>query len=139
MSVTVVGQLARDLVLVLDALPETGSSGPVRQRRELLGGKGANQAVALAQLGAKPRLVAVTGDDAVGDALLEQARADGIDVSAVARRQGVSTGLIVELLDRRHRWRYLEDLPDPVLLTADDIDAAGAALGGADALIVQLQ
>ncbi|MER7283129.1 PfkB family carbohydrate kinase [Dactylosporangium sp. NPDC000244] len=139
-NVTVVGQLARDLVLVLDGgLPEAGTSGAVRERREQLGGKGANQAVALAQLGARPALVAVAGDDPAGDVLLEQARADGIDVSAVVRRPGTATGLIVEVLQEPNRWRYLEHLPEPVLLSAGDVTRADRAFGTAEAVLVQLQ
>jgi ribokinase len=138
-NVVVVGQLARDLVLVVDEVPETGTSGPVRQRRELLGGKGANQAVSLAQLGMRPALVAVAGDDAVGDGLLDQARQDGIDVSAVVRRPGTATGLIVDLVDSQARWRYLEDLPGPVLLTEADVRAAEPAFAAARWVSVQLQ
>ncbi|MFG1891405.1 PfkB family carbohydrate kinase [Micromonospora sp. NPDC049051] len=52
LDVMVVGQVARDLVLLVDEVPEAGGTAPVRRRRELLGGKGANQAVGLAQLGA---------------------------------------------------------------------------------------
>ena len=44
----VTGQLARNLVLGVDEVPEAGQSRPVRERREMLGGKGANQAVAVA-------------------------------------------------------------------------------------------
>ncbi len=82
-DVVVVGQLARGLVLVVDQVPGPGESGTVRLRREMLGGKGADQAVALAQLGLRPALVAVAGDDATGPELLAQAKVDGIDVSAV--------------------------------------------------------
>jgi ribokinase len=139
MDVTVVGQLARDLILVMDSLPAQGNSGAVTQRREQLGGKGANQAVALAQLGTRPALVAVTGDDPVADMLLEQARADGIDVSAVIRRPGTPTGLIVEVLEDNARWRYLEHLPGPVLLSAADIAAAGTTIESAAAVLIQLQ
>lgn len=46
----VVGQLARDLVLTVDQVPAAGSAGDATDRFEQLGGKGANQAVALAQL-----------------------------------------------------------------------------------------
>ncbi len=63
----VVGQIARDLVLVVDEVPGPGSSAPVRERREMLGGKGANIAVGLAQLGAPVKLVGVVGDDDIGD------------------------------------------------------------------------
>ncbi|MEU4564784.1 PfkB family carbohydrate kinase [Actinoplanes sp. NPDC023936] len=139
MNVVVTGQLARDLVLLVDAMPETGTSADARLRREMLGGKGANQAVALAQLGARPVLVAVRGDDRVGEELIEQARRDGIDVGHVVCRPGTETGLIVEALDGSGGWRYLQHLPDGVLLTEADVDAAAPALRSADAVLVQLQ
>ena len=62
----VFGQIARDLVLVVDAMPGVSRSADVHQRRELLGGKGANQAVGLAQLGMRPALAGVVGEDQVG-------------------------------------------------------------------------
>ncbi len=138
-DVIVVGQLARDLVLLVDDVPDAGGTAPVRRRRELLGGKGANQAVALAQLGTPAGLLAVAGDDEVGDRLLAQAGADGVDTATVRRRPGARTGLIVDVVDGRGTWRYLEDLPPDVLLTADDVAAAGDALRTARAVLVQLQ
>ena len=92
-NVVVFGQLARDLVLVVDQVPAAGQSGRVRRRREMLGGKGANQAVALAQLGMRPALAAVAGDDQTGTRLIEQASKDGIDTSAVIRRGDVRFSL----------------------------------------------
>jgi ribokinase len=135
----VVGQLARDLVLTVDTVPEAGTSGAATGRREQLGGKGANQAVALAQLGVRPSLVAVAGDDVIGDVLLEQARRDGIDVTAVLRRPGTLTGLIVELLDSDGAWRYVEHLHEEVLLTVGDVTRARTVISAADAVLVQLQ
>jgi ribokinase len=135
----VVGQLARDLILTLDQVPADGTAADATGRREQLGGKGANQAVALAQLGIKPRLIAVAGDDVIGDVLLDQARRDGIDVGSVIRRRDTLTGLIVELLDADAHWRYVQHLPPPVLLTADDVTRARTVIAGADAVLVQLQ
>lgn len=139
MDAVVVGQLARDLVMVVERLPDPGTSGAVRDRLEQLGGKGANQAVGLAQLGVATALVAVAGDDPVGDALVAQAGVDGIDVTHVVRRAGTPTGLIVEVLEDGGRWRYLEHLPLGVLLTEADVRAAAGVLGGARAVLVQLQ
>ncbi|WP_327004995.1 PfkB family carbohydrate kinase [Dactylosporangium sp. NBC_01737] len=139
MGAVVVGQLARDVVMVMERLPDAGSSGPVRERLEQLGGKGANQAVGLSQLGVPAALVAVAGDDPVGDALLARAAVDGVDVSHVVRRAGTPTGLIVEVLEDGGRWRYLEHLPQGVLLTEADVRAAEGALRAADAVLVQLQ
>jgi ribokinase len=138
-DVVVFGQLARDLVLVIDDVPGAGQSAPVRQRLEILGGKGANQAVALAQLGTPSALVAVAGDDAVGSGLLRQAKDDGIDVSATVRRARTRTGLIVDVIDGTGRWRYLEQLPPPVLLTPDDVLGAVPLLADAQWASIQLQ
>ena len=138
-SAAVVGQLARDLVLTVDELPEAGSSGAATSRREQLGGKGANQAVALAQLGVRPALIAVAGDDVIGDVLLAQARADGIDVRPVIRRADTLTGLIVEILQPDGTYRYVEHLPPAVQLGEDDVRSRRDVLAGADAVLVQLQ
>src|SRR5690242_16028913 len=69
-DVIVFGQIARDLVLVVDTVPIASRSADVYQRRELLGGKGADQAVGLAQLGMRPALAGVVGEDQVGQRLL---------------------------------------------------------------------
>ncbi|HEX4787931.1 MAG TPA: PfkB family carbohydrate kinase [Actinospica sp.] len=134
-----VGPVGRDLVLLVDELPDTGTSAPVRWRQEVLGGKGANQAVAFARLGVPVSLVGVVGDDEVGDRVLAGAVADGIEVSCVVRRRGVPTGLIVEILDGEHRWRYLEDLPERAALDASDVHGAASVFSGASSAVVQLQ
>jgi ribokinase len=157
-EVAVVGQIARDLVLVVDGVPGPGGTVPVRQRREMLGGKGANQAVAFAQLGMTVALVGVVGDDGTGQWLLAQARRDGIDVTHIVRRNDCASGLIVDIVTGgaapdgpgagstgpgstpdRGKWRYLEDLPPAVLLGERDIAAAAPALAAADWVCVQLQ
>jgi ribokinase len=135
----VVGQIARDLVLVVDDVPGPGDTTPVRSRREMLGGKGANQAVALAQLGTAVGLLGVVGEDEVGDRLVARARSDRIDVGRVVRRPGTETALIVDLVDQRGRWRYLEHIPERTLVGVADVDAAAPALRAATAVSVQLQ
>ena len=138
-DVVVVGQLARDLVLVVDKMPGPGESGTVQVRREMLGGRGVNQAVALAQLGMRPILVAVVGDDRTATDMLDQAHQDGIDMSAVVRRRGTRTGLIMYVVDSAGQWRYLEDLPPSVLLTETDVTAAASVFAAAAWVSVQLQ
>jgi ribokinase len=135
----VLGQVARDLVVQVPDLPEPGTSTAVTTRLEALGGKGANTAVGIAQLGTPVALVGVVGDDEVGARLLDQARADGIDTTAVVHRAATRTGLIVDLLTERGEWRYLEDLPDAVQLTEADVAAAEDVLTSADTVVVQLQ
>lgn len=135
----VIGQITRDLVLTVDQIPgPTGTTG-VRQRREMLGGKGGNQAVGLAQLGVPVGLLGVLGDDEVGRRMLDQARSDGIDTSPVVCRSGTETALIVDIVDLQGQWHYLESIPEGTLLTESDVSAAAPALDGASAALVQLQ
>jgi ribokinase len=137
--VVVFGQIARDLVLVVGAMPGAHQSADVYQRRELLGGKGANQAVALAQLGMRPVLAAVIGEDQIAQRLLTQAQHDQVDISAVIRRPGVRTALIVDIVDSSGHWRYLEDIPAGMLLTEDDVRACRHLLLPGRWVSVQLQ
>src|SRR3954447_25404664 len=112
-DVVVVGQVGRDLVLRVDGLPDAGGAAPARERRELLGGKGANQAVALAQLGIPVALVGVVGDDRAGDEARAQAATEGVDVSGVVRRPGAATALLLDLVEEGGRRRLVEPCPTP--------------------------
>ena len=140
--IVVVGQVARDLVLMVEKVPGPGGSVDVDHRRELLGGKGANIAVGLAQLGPSVAVVGVVGDDLVGEELLTQCRRDHLDTTAVLRRTGTETALMVDVVTADGQWRYLESVPAGALLTPADIEAAGELLGtastGGDAFVAAL-
>jgi ribokinase len=138
-DVIVFGQIARDLVLVVDAVPSPSRSADVYQRREMLGGQGAHQAVALAQLGMRPALVGVVGEDQVGQRLLAQADGDRVDTSAVIHRPGARTALIIDIVDASGQWRYLEDIPAEMLLTERDVRACRAWFRPGRWVSVQLQ
>lgn len=134
-----VGQIARDLVLRVADAPGAGESARVHSREEILGGKGANQAVGVAQLGIPVALLSVAGDDRAGHDLLAHAAADGIDVSHSVIRAGTRSALIVDIVDDHGQWRYLEDIPDTVLVTESDVLAATGLLRAASSVILQLQ
>ncbi|RKT54069.1 PfkB family carbohydrate kinase [Saccharothrix australiensis] len=134
MRVAVLGQIARDLVLVVPEVPDAAGTAPVLERREVLGGKGANIAVGLAQLGASTTLLGVVGEDDVGNGLVDRLRADGVDTSAIVRRG--RSALIVDVVCGG-KWRYLQDLPESSLV--HEADVMTSAVVGADAVIVQLQ
>ncbi|MFC5993252.1 ribokinase [Pseudonocardia hispaniensis] len=94
-AVTVVGSLNHDIAVSLERLPtagETVAGGPVRRG---VGGKGANQAVALARLGRRTRMVGAVGADAEGAALRAALAAEGVDVADVATVEGPSGTAIV--------------------------------------------
>lgn len=137
MSVVVFGQVGRDLVLYTERLPAEGGTEPVVERLEQLGGKGANQAVGLMQLGVPVTLVSVVGSDAEGTAVLRQAVRDGVDVSLVGRRG--RTALLVTVVAGSARRRLLEDVSESTLLTVDDVDRAASVIAAADTVSIQLQ
>lgn len=137
MGVVVIGQIARDLVLRTDGPPTADDSTTILQRKELLGGKGANQAVGLAQLGVPVALIAVAGDDDAGTAVLAQAQRDGIDVGGVARRG--TTALLIDVVARPPERMLLEDVPESSLVQVADLDRSARLFDTADTVSIQLQ
>ena len=138
-DVVVVGQIGRDLVLGIDRLPPAGGSADVVERREMLGGKGANQAVGLRQLGVGVGLVGVVGADGPGDGVLGEAGRDGIDLTGVVRRPGAATALLVDVVEPQGVRRLLEHVPADVLLRPEDVRAAEPLLRSARLVLLQLQ
>src|SRR5580704_5026517 len=98
-QVTVLGSLNMDISVTVPRLPEPGATVLGSAARFTPGGKGANQAVAAARLGAEVRMVGCVGDDDFGSQLLAALRADGVDASAVRVVPGVPTGLAMIAVD----------------------------------------
>src|SRR5579875_659873 len=137
-EVAVVGHAGRDLVLVVDEVPGESGSTKVGQRLERPGGKGYNQAVVLAQLGHRPALLGVVGDDAAGRWVQECASKDGIDPAAVSVRAGVATSLVVSVVTHGS-WRYLEHLPADTFAGPEDVRAHRGMFERAAVTSLQLQ
>ena len=94
---TVVGSTNVDLVMQVTSLPAPGETVLGDSRREA-GGKGGNQAVALARLGAQVRFVSAVGDDPEGWWSRAQLEAADVDVADVATVDA-PTGLAVVMVD----------------------------------------
>ena len=69
-ELTVVGSINVDFVARMERLPRPGETVPARQFERFPGGKGANQAVAAARMGATVRMIGAVGDDALADEAL---------------------------------------------------------------------
>ncbi|BBZ42090.1 PfkB family carbohydrate kinase [Mycobacterium conspicuum] len=137
MSVVVIGQIGRDLVLRTDGPPASGESTKILRRDELLGGKGANQAVGLTQLGVPVALLGVVGDDIAGTMVLQQAKADGINTEGVVRRG--TTALLIDIVGWGSERVLLEHVPQSSLVQVADLDRSAALLEAADTVSIQLQ
>jgi len=89
----VVGSINMDLVGLAPGFVAPGETLLGSTFSEFPGGKGANQAVALARLGARPVLVGALGDDGFGDAYRRVLDREGVDGRFVEAIAGVRTGV----------------------------------------------
>src|SRR3954471_20451643 len=96
--VVVVGSINADLVVVAERLPAAGETVSGGRFSRHGGGKGANQAVAAARLGAAGTLVGAVGDDDMGSEALRELAAEGIDVAGVVRLDA-PTGVALIVVD----------------------------------------
>jgi ribokinase len=94
-ELTVVGSINLDLVARVERLPRAGETVAGRSFERFAGGKGANQAVAAARLGARVRMVGAVGDDALADEALAGLVEAGVELDV--RREG-TTGIAVILV-----------------------------------------
>ena len=97
--VTVLGSMNMDISVTVAELPSPGATVLGGAARFTPGGKGANQAVAAARLGASVRMVGCVGQDDFGRQLVEALTAEGIDTAAVAVLDGAPTGLAMITVD----------------------------------------
>ncbi|ANY05108.1 ribokinase [Pseudonocardia sp. HH130630-07] len=97
--VLVVGSLNADLVVRTDRFPAAGETVAGADLVVGPGGKGANQAVAMARLGGDVAMVGAVGTDGHGTLVRDAVAAAGVDVSRVAVRRGPATGTAVITVD----------------------------------------
>ena len=98
-QVTVLGSLNMDISVTVPSLPEPGATVLGSAARFTPGGKGANQAVAAARLGAAVRMMGCVGDDDFGRRLLAALREENVDAGHVRTVNGVPTGLAMISVD----------------------------------------
>lgn len=92
MDVVVLGSLNMDLVAQVSRLPKPGETILGERFSTVPGGKGANQAVAAARLGAKTAMVGRVGSGSFGKMLRDGLVADGIDIAAVSMSDRTPSG-----------------------------------------------
>ena len=97
--VTVLGSLNMDISVTVPRLPEPGATVLGSAARFTPGGKGANQAVAAARLGAGVRMTGCVGDDDFGRRLLAALREEGVDHQGVRVTADAPTGLAMISVD----------------------------------------
>jgi ribokinase len=138
--VVVIGSLNMDLVVRVARMPAAGETLAGEGFETAPGGKGANQAVAAARLGAPVVMVGCVGRDAHGHELLQGLAADGIDASRIEARAGAPTGVAVIVVEADGQNRIVLAPGANACLDDAAIDArAGDAIARAAVVVMQLE
>ncbi|MEU6126841.1 ribokinase [Streptomyces sp. NPDC047123] len=134
----VVGSANADLVVGVERRPAAGETVLGSDLATHPGGKGGNQAVAAARLGARTALLARVGDDAHGELLLDAQRAAGVDTVGVLVG-GAPTGVALITVDPSGDNSIVVSPGANARLTPADIRAAGSLLAAARVVSSQLE
>lgn len=138
-KIFVVGSYVEALTIRVPRLPAQGESlvgdgldmGP--------GGKGTNQAIAAARLGADVRLLACVGDDVFGERALRLYEAEGIDTAHIHRIAGAYSGVgFVNVLPTGDNWITV-DMGANLRLTPQHVKTCAALIGDSDILMAQFE
>ncbi|WP_223448446.1 MULTISPECIES: ribokinase [Pseudomonas] len=137
-KVVVIGSLNMDLVTRAPRLPKGGETLIGQSFTTVSGGKGANQAVAAARLGAQVSMIGCVGNDAYGEALRGALLAEQIDCQAVSTVDG-SSGVALIVVDDSSQNSIVIVPGANGALTAEAIDRFDSVIRAADVLICQLE
>lgn len=137
--ITVVGSNNVDLITYIDRMPNEGETIAAPSFNMGFGGKGANQAVAAALLGAEVSMVSRIGDDLFGPNTKRNFESYGIDTRNVEVAPGVSSGVAPIFVDPSSANRILIVKGANDRLFPEDVEKARAAIVQSDLVILQLE
>jgi ribokinase len=137
--ILVVGSVNMDIVARVGHVPAAGENVRGSDLRTIPGGKGANQAVACARLGAETAFLGRVGDDAFGERLRQGLAEAGVRTDAVKTIAECASGIALILVDTGGQSTIVVTAGANGRLAPDDIDAARPLFESADAVVLQLE
>jgi len=137
--IVVVGSINLDLVSKGKNIPAPGETVRGESFNTFHGGKGANQAVAVARLGYPVAMIGKVGDDEFGPRLRDSLSREGIDVTHVGSATGVSSGVAMISVDEAGQNSITVVPGANDTLTPADLDAARDLLRSAGMILAQLE
>ncbi len=135
----VIGSANMDLVAQVPRVPAAGENIRGRDLREIPGGKGANQAVAAARLGAECLFVGKVGNDAFGAILRESLRREGVNTEYLGTEEGAASGTALILVAPGGQNSIVVCPGANGCLTPEDVEPLREELSLLDAVIMQLE
>lgn len=138
-KIVVIGSSNTDLVIKTTRIPSPGETVIGGEFLMTAGGKGANQAVAIARLGGDVAFIAKVGRDMFGESALRGYAADGIDTDTIERDGSAPSGVALITVDA-HGENCIVVAPGANnTLTTADIDRHRDLICGAEYLLMQLE
>jgi ribokinase len=137
--IIVVGSANVDFVAQTPHIPRPGETVLGRNFVMAMGGKGANQAVGAARLGAEVMFVARVGEDVFGDKCLEAYRSEGINTQFVTRDPVEATGVALIAVAEDGENSITVASGANMRLLPEHVESAAASFQAADALLIQLE
>ena len=138
-NIVVVGSSNTDMVVKSDRIPAPGETVVGGTFFLAPGGKGANQAVAAARLGADVCFVSRVGSDAFGDQAIAGYEQDGIGTDYIGRDSDDATGVALILVDSEGENAISVASGANHAMSIGDIEAAADIIRAADVLVMQLE
>jgi ribokinase len=136
-DVIVCGSLHLDIMVDAPHLPQLDETVPGTKWGMVCGGKGGNQAVMAARLGAKTAMIGRTGKDDFGAKLHANLDKWGVDTQAVSTDGSAGSGMSVAVLDANGDYGAVIVSGSNLTLDPDNCANDWAAIGGAGILILQ--
>lgn len=140
--ILVVGSFVMDVIATTEQIPQSAQTVYGKSFHMAPGGKGANQALQCARLGADVTMMGCVGDDLFGEKLLETPRAAGVDVSHVLVRPGISSGVghvTLEVTEHSAQNRIVVIPGANRTLTAADVAWIRDEIAAYDMVLLQLE
>ncbi len=137
--VAVVGSMNMDLVVQTPQFPKPGETVIGNDLLTIPGGKGANQAVAAARLGANVAMIGRVGDDLFGQQLRDNLAADQIDLRHVRVTPDTASGVALIVVDKSGQNSIVVSSGANARLSVADVDSAAETITTADVLVLQLE
>ena len=127
-----------DLVVNVDTMPKPGQTIIGSNFKEVPGGKGANQAVAMARLNGNVSMIGKVGEDGFGQTLINSLKNDKVDTTYIQTAKG-ATGVALITVDKNAQNSIVVSPGANFEVKEDDIDNNIEAIKNSDIVVLQLE
>ncbi len=137
-KICVIGSLNMDLVVNVDEMPKKGQTLIGNSFKEVPGGKGANQAVAIARLGAEINMIGKVGNDSFGQTLINQLKTDNVNTDHI-HIENCSSGVAMITVDKNAENSIVVAPGANFKVLEEDIDKCIDGIKESEIVVLQLE